>query len=230
MDKFSLEEMRNFFNKRELVSFSISNGNHKIPKKRNFLRTRTSSSEDAESTYEIFPNGEFHRLKRVEISKGKNIDDSTTIREFKYRRGLLHGRHSSKKNIGNRTFDLEGEFRKGKPHGTFFLYRDGAFSQSCTFVKGKALESSLDTLSKETTIFCRNEKEEYHITRTREFGISPFVIRIEEEKVLGGEILEARERNFSETEPVEDEVKCRDCRFPDSRDSFEHFLSGTTTL
>lgn len=147
MDKFSLEEMRNFFNKRELVSFSISNGNHKIPKKRNFLRTRTSSSEDAESTYEIFPNGEFHRLKRVEISKGKNIDDSTTIREFKYRRGLLHGRHSSKKNIGNRTFEVKGEFRKGKPHGTFFLYRDGAFSQSCTFVKGKALESSLDTLS-----------------------------------------------------------------------------------
>lgn len=127
MDKFSLEEMRNFFNKRELVSFSISNGNHKIPKKRNFLRTRTSSSEDAESTYETLPNGEFHRLKRVEISKGKNMDDSTTIREFKYRRGLLHGRHSSKKNIGNRTFTSKENSEKESLMEPFFFIETGLF-------------------------------------------------------------------------------------------------------
>ncbi|BAU80049.1 hypothetical protein A9K97_gp302 [Tokyovirus A1] len=215
--------MYNFFGRRELLSFCVSEKNHKLLKKEDFVLKQRIVSDDAERESERLPNGELFRLKGSISDKGTHIDDSTIFTEYEYKRGALHGKYRAKKEIRDRTCEVEGEFQKGKPHGTFVFYEGKKFSESCVFVDGRAFESSLDTLSKETTIFCRNKnrEEEYHITRTKEFGISPYVIRIEEEKVVGLDVVETRKREFSETEEVVDETRKANA---DSRGSFEIFF------
>ena len=214
--------MDKFLGRRELFCFCVVGANHKMPRKKDFAVERSVFPDDnTEETHWILPNGEIHHL--VGVSKGPRSGTATrtTYYEYEYKRGVPHGKYYAMKGYEETYSEVEGEFHNGKPHGSFRLYYEDFFAQGCVFVDGKVIESSLESISKETTIFCRNKnsEKEHHITRSIEFRLSPFVIYVEEEEVINSCIVGAREREFygeKDTAPVIRNMEQRplDCRDP----------------
>nr|WQM87042.1 hypothetical protein [Marseillevirus cajuinensis] len=140
--------MDEFLQKRELVSFCISNEEAKLPERYYFM-TKKVTNKNFREVRGILPNGETHYYIakfRGGLSIYTKYFDGKTEGSFRVRQG--------------KDIKVEGTFEEGKPHGVFYLWRGKCVLSTSTFVNGNVLEwSEWDS----NGVVSRNKKGGAHI-------------------------------------------------------------------
>lgn len=156
--------MLHFLNKREVVNFSIAEGNHRMVSKKDFEVEREEKIRGSLLWSTELPDGSLTLVRKGwlghwrMLAGGKTFSCSVVI-SCEYKGMKKHGKYevilSSGKDV---RVEVEGTFRNGKPHGMFRRYDfEGKILSSCTFVDGKVLEYSLGCLR--NNVVSRNKKK-----------------------------------------------------------------------
>lgn len=176
--------MLQFLNKREVVNFSIAEGNYKMVSKKKFEVEREEKIRDSLLWRTELPDGSLTFIRKGwlgywrTIAGGKTFSCSVAI-SCEYRGRKKHGKYKVILSSGNDIrVEVEGTFRNGKPHGMFRRYDfEGKFLSSCTFVNGKVLEYSLGCLR--NSVVSRNKKKGTLHILMREETEAPSVHQVE---------------------------------------------------
>ncbi|AIT54736.1 hypothetical protein MEL_123 [Melbournevirus] len=173
--------MNEFLKKRELVSFSVTKGNHKIPRKEDF---KVSVKNGATEKWTRLPNGEplFLTLEGVGKFREKNgVLVSWTI-EQEYKGGVPHGKYRvfQCREGRERKLVITGQFKKGKPSGLFEDFRDPWSLKRAVYVRGEIFEYFYHP---STIRFIRNKR-----------GVEDFVFEVRSKRLL----IKSKKETFKE--------------------------------
>ncbi|BAU80048.1 hypothetical protein A9K97_gp303 [Tokyovirus A1] len=161
-------EMHKFFEKREMVSFSVSEGNHKIPEKKNYEKPKVSRRHFEKTTKTVLPDGSsVHLLVETIILDTDGTFTRINTKSHQHKNNEKHGKcvlsdvwASEKKRIR-----VEGNYRNGKPHGKFTRYVGDIVQETCEFSNGRLVECSVFLQPQGRlcqTILCREKNGTEH--------------------------------------------------------------------
>lgn len=122
--------MDKFLQKRELVSFCISDEEAKLPERHHFM-TKKVARKGFREVRGVLPNGETHYYI-AKFSGGISV-------YAKYFDGKMEGPFRVRQ---GKELKVEGTFKGGNPHGVFYLWNGKCILSTSTFVNGKVLEWS----------------------------------------------------------------------------------------
>ncbi|AGV01486.1 hypothetical protein C8_137, partial [Cannes 8 virus] len=159
------EHMHRFLRKKETVSFCVCGGEEVLPKKEEYIISKTKKEGNIIEKAEILPDGTYHFLETrydrevCDITKsGSKHYTIKTTQEFDG--GVPHGKYRAFRVFrnGDEELEVEGDFRKGEAHGNFFVHSvENAVKYTCTLINGRVLEFS--TQGRENAIISRNKKK-----------------------------------------------------------------------
>lgn len=160
--------MEEFLQKRELVSFSIVEGSHKIPKK-DFETVKVSQKHHNKRIETVLPDGSLTQLLIEETildTNGTLI--SLTRKSYQFKNNEKHGKYTLCIDWGSEKekIRVDGNYRNGKPHGAFKRYISKQVRATCEFSNGELIECSeyFGPQSRTCqTIFCTERNATQHV-------------------------------------------------------------------
>ncbi|AQM73355.1 hypothetical protein B1750_gp374 [Noumeavirus] len=158
--------MDKFLEKRELVSFCLSDEQVKLPKRHRFM-TKKVTNKNFREVRGVLPNGETHYYI-AKFGGGLSM-------YAKYFDGQMEGPFRVRQ---GKDIKVEGFFKGGKPHGNFYFWSGKYIISTSTFVNGKVLEwsewDSDGVVSRnkrgEASILEKNKSEEEQVLKTYLFS------------------------------------------------------------
>ncbi|BAU80050.1 hypothetical protein A9K97_gp301 [Tokyovirus A1] len=174
--------MHKFLEKKELVSFSVAEGNHKIPKKKDFENlVFGQTTKNGTEKWTRLPNGQPVFLCLEGVRKFHGTAVSWTI-EQEYKKGLAHGKYRvfCCREGSERKLVVTGEFERGEPSGTFCEFESVETWNRVAYVRGKVFERDIVFQGYEMRVVRNKKKGEEIFVETKHRMEGVFEKRIKE--------------------------------------------------
>ncbi|AQQ73935.1 uncharacterized protein conserved in bacteria [Kurlavirus BKC-1] len=174
--------MHKSLEKKELVSFSVAEGNHKIPNKKDFeILAIDQTTKNGTEKWTRLPDGTPVFLCLEGVKKFHGTAVSWTI-EQEYKKGLAHGKYRVFCCRGERERKLvvTGEFERGEPSGTFCEFENRETGNRVVYVGGKVFEHDLVFRGYEMRVVRNKKKGEEIFVETKHRMEGVFEKRIKE--------------------------------------------------